>query len=137
MKKSCVRQKTRQIPGTRLFARASSTAIPPATILVERAHAYIVDHACDGIRASDVIAHLGTSRSLLELRYRQIRGKSLLEDILDTRLADVKQQLSGTDRTILQIGRACGFNNANNLQRLFKKRFGVSMRDYRDMLSYT
>lgn len=133
LKQRKVPQKICRISGTRLFARASSTAIPPATALVERARTFIAERACSGIRSSDVVAHLGISRSLLDLRYRQIRGKSLLEDILETRLDNVKHQLASTGRTILEIGRACGFNNPNNLKRLFKKRFGISMRDYRNM----
>ncbi len=37
--------------------------------------------------------------------------------------------------SILQIGRDCGFNDPDNLKRLFKKRYkkryGVSMREWR------
>ena len=126
-----VPQKTRLVSGTRLFARASSVAIPPATVLVEKARAYIAEHASEGIRASDVVSYLCVSRSLLDLRYREIYGKSLLEDILDARLTEVKRQLQNTNHPILRIGHDCGFNDPANLKRLFKKRFGVSMRDYR------
>jgi AraC-like DNA-binding protein len=75
--------------------------------------------------------HLGVSRRLLDLRFRQVCGKSVLEDILDVRLAEVKRMLNDTDRTIIQIGRDCGFNDPDNLKRLFRKRFGTSMREWR------
>ena len=106
--------------------------IPPATALVEKARAYIAKHACDGIRPNDVIAHVGVSRSLLNLRFRQVCGKSVNEDILDIRLAEVRRQLEKTKHTILQIGRDCGFNDPDHLKRVFKKRFGTSMRLYRN-----
>ena len=87
--------------------------------------------ACDGIKPADVVSHVGVSRSLLDLRFRQVAGKSILEDILDVRFAEVRRQLKETDRTILQIGRDCGFNDPDNLKRLFHKRFGMSMREFR------
>ena len=124
-------QRTIRVAGTHLFERESSAHIPPATALVEKARAYISEHACEGIGAIDVIRRVGASRSLLQLRFRQVCGKSILEDILDVRLAEVRRQLEKTKRPILQIGRDCGFKVPNHLKRLFKKRFGVSMRDYR------
>ena len=123
---------TVRVSGTRLFERGSSAAVPPATLLVEKAREYIVAHACAGIRTSDVIEHCGVSRSLLDLRFRQIAGKSVFEDILDVRLSEVKRLLAETDLRIGQIGHDCGFNDPDNLKRLFKKRFGMSMRDYRN-----
>ena len=125
-------RKTIRVAGTHLFERGSSAHIPPATALVEKAREYILEHACDGIRPNDVIAHVGVSRSLLNLRFRQVCGKSINEDILDTRLAEVRRQLEKTGHTILQIGRDCGFNDPDHLKRIFKKRFGTSMRLYRN-----
>ena len=123
--------RTIRVGGTHLFERESSAHIPPATALVENAREYIKEHACNGIGAIDVIRHADASRSLLELRFRQVCGKSILEDILDVRLAEVQRQLEKTNRSILQIGRDCGFNAPNYLKRLFKKRFGTSMREFR------
>lgn len=119
------------VSGTRLFERGSSAPVPPATSLVEKARAYIAEHACDGIRAADVVAHIGVSRSLLDLRFRQVCGKSILEDILDTRLGEVRRQILETDRTFLQIGAACGFKAPDSLKRLFRSRYGMSMREFR------
>ena len=121
------------VAGTHLFERGSSAHVPPATTLVEKARAYIAEHACDGIRVDDVVMHLGVSRSLLDLRFRKVCGRSVLEDILDVRLAEVRRQLAKTSHTILSIGRNCGFNDPDNLKRLFKNRYGMSMREFRNM----
>ena len=127
----CPSRSTIRVAGTHLFERGSSVHIPPATALVEKARAYIAKHACDGIRPNDVIAHVGVSRSLLNLRFRQVCGKSINEDIIDVRLAEVRRLLKKSDQTILQVGRDCGFNDPDNLKRLFKRRYGVSMREWR------
>ena len=126
-----VPQGTVSVAGTRLFERGSAARVPPATVLVEKARAYIAEHACGGIRVDDVVTHLGVSRSLLDLRFRQVCGKSVLTEILEVRLAEVRRQLIETDHTILKIGHDCGFNDPDNLKRLFKSRYGVSMRQFR------
>lgn len=122
---------TIRISGTRLVVRDSSAPVPPSIALVERTVDYIKLHACEGINVADVVAHIGVSRSLLDLRFAQVRNKSILQEILDVRLAQVKRLLAKTNRSILQIGRESGFNDPDNLKRLFLKRFGMTMRDFR------
>ena len=97
-----------------------------------RAKSVIAAHACDGLRARDVAEQLGVSRSLLDLRFRQVCGRSVLECILTARLEEVKRLLTETGNTILQIGRNCGFNDPDNLKRLFRRRFGLTMRQFRN-----
>ena len=115
----------------KLFPRSSTQNLPPSVVLVEHAMEYIKSHATEGISTSDVLEHLRVSRSLLDLRFRQLQNKSVMDAILDERLAAVKHALRTTDRKILVIGRECGFGNPDYLKRLFKKRFGMSMREWR------
>ncbi|MBQ8126407.1 MAG: substrate-binding domain-containing protein [Kiritimatiellae bacterium] len=122
---------TVRVGGTRLFERGSSAPIPPAKMLVDRALNYIAAAACGGLRAADVATHLGVSRSLLDLRFRQICGKSVLQEITDRRLDEVKRLLAETGLPIIRIGQQAGFNDPDNLKRLFRRRFGVTMRDWR------
>ena len=124
--------RTVRVSGTRLYVRASSASLPPSVMLVERAKSVIAAHACDGLRARDVAEQLGVSRSLLDLRFRQVCGRSVLDHILSARLDEVKRQLAETGYAILQIGRNCGFNDPDNLKRLFRGRFGLTMRQFRN-----
>jgi LacI family transcriptional regulator len=119
------------IGGHTLFPRSSTCHLPPAAVLVQHAMDYIKTHATEGISTSDVVAHLRVSRSLLDLRFRQVRGECVMDAILATRLNAVRHALKTTDRKILAIGRECGFGNPDYLKRLFKKRFGVSMQEWR------
>ena len=120
-----------RIPGAEVVARASTENIPPAVAVVNAAMEYIERHALDGISTSNVISHLRVSRSLLDLRFRQLRHESVMDAILTTRLAAVRHMLETTDRKIQNIGAACGFRSADYLKRLFKSRFGMSMREWR------
>ena len=121
-----------RIPGAALVPRASTTTLPPAVAVVNAAMDFIKTHALDGISTADVISHLRISRSLLDLRFRQLRNESVMDAILGIRLAAVRERIEKTDKKFLAIGAECGFRNPDYLKRLFRKRFGMSMREWRD-----
>ncbi len=121
-----------RIPGAALVPRASTTTLPPAVAVVNAAMDFIKTHALDGISTADVISHLRISRSLLDLRFRQLRNESVMDAILGIRLAAVRERIEKTDKKFLTIGAECGFRNPDYLKRLFRKRFGMSMREWRD-----
>lgn len=117
---------------SRVVIRESMPHLPPAQILVDRAREFIREHAVDGITPGDVAAHLGVSRPLLDLRFRETQKKSVGRLITDTKLAEVLRRLKDTRVAIGAIPDLCGFKNANALKNLFKRRYGVSMREFRN-----
>ena len=114
-----------------VIERASARPLAPAAALAERAAAFIRQNASKGIRAADVAAHLGVSRSLADLRLRQVVGESALGMILRLRLDAVAEKLRTTDLTVGQAAVACGFGDLSHAGRLFRRRFGCSMREWR------
>ena len=120
-----------RIPGAEIVPRGSTENIPPAVAVVNAAMDYITAHAFEGISTANVVAHLRISRSLLDLRFRQLRNESVMDAILSIRLAAVKERVEKTDRKFIAIGAECGFRNPDYLKRLFRKRFGMSMRTWR------
>ena len=120
-----------RIPGAKIVPRGSTENIPPAVAVVNAAMDYITAHALAGISTADVVAHLRISRSLLDLRFRQLRNESVMDAILSIRLAAVKDRVEKTDRKFIAIGAECGFRNPDYLKRIFRKRFGMSMREMR------
>ena len=58
--------------------------------------------------------------------------KSILEHILDIRLDEVCRRLAKTDSPIADIALACHCN-PNALNALFRRHFGLSMRDWRKL----
>lgn len=115
----------------RVVLRESTPHLPPAERLVARAREYIEKHATDGIAPADVAAHLGVSRPLLDLRFRETQKTSVGQLITATKLGEVERRLRETKLSISAIQELCGFKNANALKNLFKSRYGVSMRDWR------
>jgi LacI family transcriptional regulator len=119
--------------GVKEIVRRESTAEQSSQgRLVQKAIAYIDRHALEGIEVDDVVKHLKCSRRLADLRFREIQGQSILEAITERRLSEVKRRLTGTKEKIDAIALSCGYTNPNYLKNLFKKKFGMSMRDFRN-----
>ncbi len=117
--------------GQTVMERESTRALPPASELVRRAIRYIDQHAMEGISVRDVVAHLGVSRRLVDLRIRQIEHTSLGQLIVERKLKAVADRLIQTDLPLQRIAAECGFGTNKHLQRTFKARFGESMTSYR------
>ena len=119
------------VPPTGVVERQSARPAVPGAALAERAVAFIRRNATEGIGAADVAAHLGVSRRLADLRFRQATGESILGMILRLRLEAVKRKLSETNMAIGQVTASCGFRSELRAKHLFKERFGCSMREWR------
>ncbi len=119
------------LPVKTVIERLSTRHVAPSVHLVERATSYIRRNALKGIGAVDVVRHLGVSRRLADVRFRQATGQSILSAIMKTRLDEVKRRLRDTDTPIAKITAACGFHGENYAKKLFKSRFGVSMTKWR------
>lgn len=125
------RERTTTIPPQRIVARESTRATPPATKLVERAWNYIRQKAGVGISAADVTTHLGCSRELVDLRFRELEGCTLRAALEGYRLNKVKRLLRTTSRPVSAIAKQCGFKSVGSLSHLFRRRVGISPRDWR------
>ena len=112
-------------------ARASTAPPSPGGILVSRALDWIDAHACEGVGVRDVVRALGISKSLLVLRFRELAGTTVLGAIQERRLREVRRRLAETDDPIEKICAASGYGDSGGLRRLFKRRFGESMRAVR------
>ena len=82
-----------------------------------------------------MVNHLGVSRSLAALRFREYQGRTIREVILDTRLEELKKRLMSTQLPAAKIARICGFTDIPHLQTVFKRRFGMPMGKWRHQLS--
>ena len=119
------------VPGADVVIRESTAPMAPSAHLVERALRFIEGNALNGIRARDVVAHLGVSRALADRRFRECAAGTIREAIAKVRLENVKRLLSETSMPIARITEQCGFADANYAKRLFRNTEGMSMRTWR------
>ena len=114
-----------------IVERESARHISPATHIAEEAMSFIRRNALKGIGAADVARHLRVSRRLCDLRFRECHGETVLEAILMVRFAELKRRLLSSKTSIGKIVAACGFSCESHAKRMFKMRFGMSMREWR------
>ncbi|MDA3925170.1 MAG: XylR family transcriptional regulator [Kiritimatiellae bacterium] len=115
----------------RIVHRLSSQDMKNSSRLTISAMEFIRLNACAGITVMDVVQHLNVSRRFAELRFREARGHSILEEIQQKRLERVRTLLRETSLPIAEVGERCGYPTETYLKTLFKKRFEMTMRDYR------
>lgn len=111
--------------------RESTAPVSDSGYLVQRALAWMRKEAVHGIGVAAVARRFSVSPSLLQMRFREIRGKGVYATLLDIRLGEVKRLLRETSRPIADITFDCGWENPEPPKSLFKRRFGVSMREWR------
>lgn len=98
---------------------------------VARALDFIRLHATSGISVLDVVRAVGGSQCLLERKFREVRGHTIVQEIQNGRLEKACDLLRRTTTPIPQIGALCGFESGAYLETLFKKRYGCTMRQWR------
>lgn len=111
--------------------RESTPSVSNAGRLVQRAVAYIQANAAKGIGVRDVVAHLGCSRRLADLRFRELQGDTILNAIKKVQMEEVCRLLRTTNLSTAVIAEKTGFSNARHLPERFKAMFGCSMGVYR------
>ena len=118
----------RQIsPVKDIVERESTAPASSAGLMVRKAETFIRDHADGKLRVADVARHLGISRRLLDLRFREITGRTVLAAIQAVQLERVRHLLHTTNLSIAEIGRLVNFRSENHLKRLFKATYGMTM----------
>lgn len=120
-----------------IVGRESTCAVSGAGLLVQRALAFIRAHASDAVKPRDVAAFLKVSRSLADLRFRELQGESMGNTILHARLEEVRRRLLCTRDTLESIAAACHFTKLCRLREAFASEYGCSPDDYRAAHSAT
>ena len=87
--------------------------------------------ACERLTAKDVIATFKCSRRMAEMRFRQILGHSILDEIQAVRLTRAKELLANSTQDIASISSFCGLKTANALCKFFRKETGKSPSEWR------
>ena len=68
---------------------------------------------------------------LCQLASKISPGQTINHLITQTRMQQAKNLLRNTDKSISEIAEDVGISNYNYFSRIFKKRFGISPREYR------
>ena len=93
-----------------------------ADIYLRPAEAWSVDR---------VAGRLNLSRSAVQHLWRELLGCALMDDIIESRLAQARQLLSTTNLTIYRIAESCGYASDVHFIRQFRQRMGTTPLQWR------
>ena len=115
----------------RVVRRASTRVLNVLDGRVSRALEWIRQNALRPIRVGDVVAVMGCSRRLADLRFRQATGHTVLDEIHARRLDEAMELLRRPDIPINDIPARCGYVPGPYLGILFRRATGATMRQWR------
>ena len=96
-----------------------------------QASLFISAHYMNPITAADIARAVGFSPNHLSRKFRRAAGVGLHEYLVFIRLQHAAHELVSTNDSITTIALRCGFSNSNYFKDSFKKKYGVTPRQYR------
>jgi LacI family transcriptional regulator len=111
---------------------ATSASGPSAPAEVQE---FIRRHATSDITTTDAALAAGKDVAHIKRMYRQTFGHTICRGIQDAKLMAVERMLRKTSTPIDSVGKLCGFGNPLYLKTLFKRRHGMTMREFRNARS--
>lgn len=103
----------------RIVRRESTLAVRRRDQRVEQAVALVRGEAHAGLTPSDVARQLGCSRRLLEIRFRDTTGQTLLAAIRSARIERARRLLERDGMPLADVARLCGYGSECAFRRAF------------------
>ncbi len=131
MRRESVGSLRRVVPPSGVVTRQSTEVMAISDPVLAEAMRFIREHACEGIGVDDVAEAAGTSRSVLQRRFRAGFGHTVHDAIAAVRLQRARQLLAETTLPLAEIAERAGYSQAEYLSTFFKKATGLSPAAYR------
>ncbi len=114
-----------------VIARQSTDLIAINDTNLVKALRYIRENSNRIIQVRDVVAVAGLSRRILQDRFRDTLGRTLLDEIHQSRINCISRMLADTDLSMSAIASAIGYESDTHLARFFSRRTGMTPSEYR------
>lgn len=98
---------------------------------------YIVDHYAEPLTVNAISAAVGLHPNYAMQLFKRVFGLSLLDYVIQYRVAQAQRLLVTTDENVLTIATQAGFSSSSNFYMAFKKYCGQSPNAYRASLRGT
>ena len=104
---------------------------PEAGTLYRQMEQYIGQNYRSRISQEDMALALHANGSYLSRLYKNKSGRNLFDVILDKRIEAAKALLLDTDKKTYEVSEAVGIEDSGYFSRMFKKKTGVSPKEFR------
>lgn len=116
-----------------IVTRGSTDALVMEDPELATAVRFMREHAFGELTVAEVAAHVPTTRRNLERKFREMIGRTPLQEIHRLRIARVKELLSTSDLAMPLIAAAAGFGTPEYMTHMFKSIVGQTPLRYRSM----
>jgi LacI family transcriptional regulator len=120
------------IQPTKVFERQSTDFRSLNDPYVIQAIHYISHNAYKKIRVDQVLENVGISRTNLEVRFRNILGHSIHQEIYNAKLKRACNLLTATSLPLTEISDMCGYTSLQYMYNVFKKNLSRTPKEYRE-----
>lgn len=100
-------------------------------VYVEQAMDYVKWKYCYGINVTDIADYVGISRTYLNHVFQKELGLSAQKFLMDFRLHKAANLLISTELPVAEISVSVGYEDSLAFSKAFKKKFGLSPKNYR------
>jgi LacI family transcriptional regulator len=114
-----------------VVARRSTDFVAAEEPHLARALRHIRDQARTGLSVNEVAQATGLSRRVLEKRFRQFLGRSILQEIRRVRTDQIARLLVETELPVAEIADLLRFEDIQHVARYFRAAKGLSPTAYR------
>ena len=84
------------------------------------------------INVNEIAKDISVSRAWLSRRFKEITGATVKQYVTDLRISHAKDLLTQTPLPIMEVARACGYQNPLFFSRMFKQATGFSPTQWRE-----
>jgi LacI family transcriptional regulator len=119
------------VPPVGVVQRKSTDILAVADVGVARALTFIWEHLSEPLSVDDVAAGADVPRRTLCRHFQAQVGRTIGQELLRKRLERCRDLLLKTDLTVTDIAPMLGLLSKNYLHRAFRKKFGVSPKEFR------
>ncbi len=119
------------LPPVRVVARQSTDMLAIDNPAVSAALSYIRKHAAEGVSVRATVNRTAQGRRSLECRFRDLVGRTMLQEIHRVQVEIAKGLLAETNLAMPAIARRAGFVNAARLCVVFRRVTGLPPTAYR------
>lgn len=98
---------------------------------IEKAVVYIRENFTSDISRDGLASHLDISPNYFGKLFAEYTGKKMNDYIIDLRIDEAVKLLRDTDRQVIDIAFAVGFNNLRTFNRAFSKNLSMTPQEYR------
>ncbi|SIS57506.1 AraC family transcriptional regulator, arabinose operon regulatory protein [Alicyclobacillus vulcanalis] len=103
----------------------------PVPIAAERIRAYIERHAAEDLSLSDIAAAVGLSVSRVVHIFKEAYGQTVVQYLQSVRLQMACDRMRFSTLNLEEIADRCGFHSYSYFYRVFRQKYGISPREFR------